>query len=271
MAALMDLKNQVTRALANINWCRGTATDAEIAEADANVALAEATLASAQADVESLQNYPDPTDVAIAKAQLASAQAKLALAKEASPTEELLAPMDGTILTINGTVGESVGTNAIFTIANLNQPVLEIYLDETDLNQVGVGYPVQVVFDALPDQTFTGHVVSVDPSLVTSMNVTAVRAVVSLDPESFAKPQTLPIGLSASVEVISSQADNVLLVPVEAVREITTGKYGVFVMENGVPTLKMVQVGLEDYTYAEIISGLNEGDVVTTGVVETGQ
>jgi hypothetical protein len=40
-------------------------------------------------------------------------------------------------------------------------------------------------------------------------------------------------------------------------------------MENGTPVLKTVEVGLMDYTYAEIKSGLNEGDVITTGIVET--
>ena len=42
-------------------------------------------------------------------------------------------------------------------------------------------------------------------------------------------------------------------------------------MVNNEPKLQMVEVGLMDYTYAEIKSGLNEGDVVTTGIVETGQ
>jgi hypothetical protein len=42
-------------------------------------------------------------------------------------------------------------------------------------------------------------------------------------------------------------------------------------MENGQPRLKVVEVGLMDYTYAEIKSGLSEGDVVTTGIVETAQ
>jgi hypothetical protein len=42
-------------------------------------------------------------------------------------------------------------------------------------------------------------------------------------------------------------------------------------MLDGQPTLKVVEVGLMDYTYAEIKSGLSDGDIVTTGVVETGQ
>jgi multidrug efflux pump subunit AcrA (membrane-fusion protein) len=77
--------------------------------------------------------------------------------------------------------------------------------------------------------------------------------------------------LSATAEIISDQAQNALLVPVEALHEISDGTYGVFVMENGTPTFKTVEVGLMDYTYAEIKSGLNEGDVVTTGIVETSQ
>ena len=50
-------------------------------------------------------------------------------------------------------------------MADLEQPLLEIYLDETDLDKVGVGFDVDVIFDALPDEIFTGQVVQVDPML----------------------------------------------------------------------------------------------------------
>jgi hypothetical protein len=56
---------------------------------------------------------------------------------------------------------------------------------------------------------------------------------------------------------------------VEALREISDGQYAVFVMVDGQPELRMVEVGLMDYTYAEILSGLEQGDVVTTGIVAT--
>ncbi len=60
--------------------------------------------------------------------------------------------------------------------------------------------------------------------------------------------------------------------PVEALREIDTDEYAVFVMENGKPKIcRVVTVGLIDYTTAEITSGLEAGEVVTTGVVETVQ
>jgi multidrug efflux pump subunit AcrA (membrane-fusion protein) len=76
--------------------------------------------------------------------------------------------------------------------------------------------------------------------------------------------------MNASVDVISGRAEGVALVPVEALRELEPGKYAVFVMEDGQPRLRTVEVGLTDLTYAEITSGLDVGEVVTTGVVETG-
>jgi multidrug efflux pump subunit AcrA (membrane-fusion protein) len=71
------------------------------------------------------------------------------------------------------------------------------------------------------------------------------------------------------VEVIGGRAENAVLVPVEALHEYSDGKYALFVMEKGKPRLRVVEVGLQDLTKAEIVSGLNAGDVVTTGVIKT--
>jgi multidrug efflux pump subunit AcrA (membrane-fusion protein) len=114
---------------------------------------------------------------------------------------------------------------------------------------------------------FTGHVIEVDPSLVTLSGVQVVSTLVQLD--DFAKLQTLPIGLNASVDIIGGSTENAVLIPVEAVQELGPDEYAVFVMENGEPQLRIVEVGLVDFTSAEILSGLEPGEVVTTGVVET--
>jgi len=233
------------------------------------VALAEANLALAEAKYETLKNGVDPAEVALAEANLVNAQAKLDLAREDQAVVDLLAPMDGTIMSISASVGEAVGTNVIIVIADLQQPVLEVYLDEADLDKVAVGYEVEVVFDSLPDDVYVGQVSEVSPSLQSVSNVDAVLAWVQLDPESFSKPQSLPVGSNASVDVIGGRAQNAVLVPVEAVREIGDNEYAVFVMEEGEPKLRIVTVGLMDYTSAEILTGITAGEVVTTGVVET--
>ena len=147
--------------------------------------------------------------------------------------------------------------------------MLEVYLDETDLDKIATGFEVEVVFDALPDEAFTGRVVQVNPSLETVSGVQAIKALVQLDGSSFAKPQTLPVGLSASVDVIGGRAENAVLIPVEALRELGPDEYAVFVMEGGEPKLRVVEVGLVDFTSAEILSGLEPGEIVTTGIVET--
>ena len=233
------------------------------------IALTEAQLAVAQANYETLKNGADPAEIALAEANLANALAKLAVAKEDQAVVDLVAPMDSTIMAISASVGEAVGTGAIITLADLSQPVLKVYLDEADLDKVAVGYEVEVIFDSMPDLTFTGQITEVSPSLETISGVDTVVTQVRLDAESFSKPQSLPVGSNASVDVIGGRAENAILVPVEAVRELGPSEYAVFVMEDGEPRLRIVTVGLMDYTSAEIISGLSAGEIVTTGVVDT--
>ena len=231
-------------------------TNDEIEAAQAAVTQADLNLKQALLNDES-------DDLSLVQSQL-----NLQAAQKTVDQTELAAPMAGTVMAINASVGESAGA-ALITLADLGQPLLEVFLDETDMNMVGLGYDVQVVFDALPDDTFEGQVVQIDPQLTNQNGLTVVRALVQLDTASFAKPQTLPVGMNATVDVIGGRADNAILVPVEALREITDGQYAVFVMEDGEPVLRMVEVGLMDFSFAEIVSGLQEGETVTTGIVQT--
>ncbi len=227
----------------------------------AGTAVRQAELAHQQA----LLNKELDEKIGVTQAQLSLEAAKQALADT-----ELRATVDGTVMAVSDSPGEIVGSGQLITLADLSQPLVEVYLDETDLDKVGVGYEVEVIFDALPDDIFSGHVTTVDPMLSAVNGVSTVRALVLLDESSFSKPQTLPVGLNASVEVIGGRTQNALLVPVEAVREVSPGEYAVFVIgESGEPELRFVEVGLMDFSFAEIISGLAQGDTVTTGLVET--
>ena len=254
-------------AIANYNAAIGTADDLDIMIAEADLGVAQANLAAAQQSWEQVKDAPNANEVSLAEAQLNNAKAQLVLALEKYVSIDLIAPMDGTILSINGTVGENVNAGSIITLANLENPLLEIYLDETDLDKVAVGFEAEVVFDALPNEIYFGHVIEVNPSLVTISNVDTVNALVELD--NFSKPQTLPVGLNASVEIIGGRATEAVLIPVEALRELSPDEYAVFVLEDGEPKLRVVSVGLVDFTSAEILSGLNPGDIITTGIVET--
>ena len=233
------------------------------------IALAEAELTAAQTKWELLKDGPDPEEIALAELELANAKAQLTLVLKEQVVVELISPIDGTALDIHAGVGEYVGTSPILTLADLEQPFLVVYMDETDLDKVAVSYEVEVVFDAFPEEVFSGYVIQVDPSLETISGVQAIKILVSLDADSFAKPQTLPVGLNASVDVIGGRAEGAILIPVEALRKLGPDEYAVFVMEDGEAKLRMVTVGLMDFTSVEILSGLDAGEIVTTGIVET--
>lgn len=282
--AVQRAEDNLAIAQANLNATYSNSNRSSSTSAQANVLSAELALQAAQTGPTEDEKLAAETAVRQAELSLQQAllnresnqlsleqaQMTVTAAEDALADTMLTAPMDGTILAVNGNVGETAVSDLI-TLADLNQPLLEIFLDETDLDKVGLDYEVEVAFDALPDDIFTGHIIQVDPQLTDSNGVSVIRALVLLDEDSFSKPQTLPVGLNATVEVIGGRATNALLVPVEAVRELSPGSYAVFVMENGEPQLRMVEVGLMDFTFAEIISGLEAGEVVTTGIVETGQ
>ena len=277
--ALLQAQENLRIAQLNYNAAVSSSNSSSSVGAESNLLSAQQALAAAQ--VGPTSDEITAAETAVHKAQLSLQQAQLnreahalslaqaelnvTTAQEAVDGATLVAPMAGTILAINYHVGEQV-SGAFLTLADLSQPMLEIYLDETDLDKVGVGYEVDVVFNALPDDTYTGQVIQVDPELYQSGGVSAVRALVQLD---YSKPQTLPVGMNATVEVIGGRTQNALLVPVEALREISTGQYALFVMENGEPKLRMVEVGLMDFSFAEILSGVQEGEEVTTGLVQT--
>jgi HlyD family secretion protein len=269
MTKLAAAQSNYNSALWNLNWYLGAPSETDQALLDADVAMAMAELAQAERNYERLKDGPDPDEVAQAELELLNAQAELAVSESELEASTIVAPVDGTILTVTADVGESV-SDAFITMADLDQLYMEIFLDETDMNGIEVGYEVEVLFDALPDQTFTGSVIQVDPSLYQSGMLSAIRGLVKLDMGEETNSEKLLVGMSASVDIISGREEGVALVPVEALRELEAGEYAVFVEEEGELKLRPVEVGLMDYTFAAIKSGLEVGEVVSTGIVETG-
>jgi HlyD family secretion protein len=240
----------------------------EVNNAQEQVAACEYSLQKARDALAEMSAGPDATDVQVAQAKLVSAQAALEDARAALEGATIVAPFAGVITAVGAQVGETVGTGSIITLADMAQPQLEMWVDEVDLGSVAPGYEVEAIFDALPDDVFTAHVVRVEPQLQSMQQAPTVLAYASLDEEA-GVPSVLPIGANASVEIIAARAENALLVPAEALRELSAGQYAVFVMVDGELQMRQVEVGVMDYAYAEIISGLNEGDVVSTGMVPT--
>ena len=266
IANLESARSDVTYYSYLLQWYDGTPTTLEQERHDAEISYAEAQIAEAERYLETVSNGPDPYRVALAESNLASAEQSLQVALDNLDGSSIYAPIDGTILSISANQGEQVGTNTIITVANLDQPLLKIYLDETDFDKLGLDYPVEIFFDAIPDNIYAGTIIQVDPILTISNNISTIKGLVQMD-DSYSGVN-LPIGSNAAVDVIAANAEQVVLVPVEALREITPGNYAVFIIENEVPVLRLIEVGIIDITYAEGISGLKAGDIVSTGIIE---
>ena len=233
--------------------------------------VADLNLAKAQREFEKYKDGPAANDLAEAEGELSNARVNLEMALEEQAIIDLVSPMDGTVLSVDAGAGAAVSAEfSIITLADLSQPTLEVYVDETDLDKVKIGNKAEIIFDALPDSIFIGEVILVSPGLVDVSGVRAVRSLVRIDEDSLDAALTLPSGLNASVDIISGEAENAVLVPLEAVKDLGGGEYAVFVVgEDGKPKLRSVEIGLMDVTSVEIISGLKAGETITKGIVNT--
>jgi len=276
--------------------------DYQVAEANHNAALAGPTsaelqaalaqVATAQSQLEELQQGPTEAEIAAAQAQVESAQAKLDdllagatdLEKETASlavdnaryaleeaqrqlaATELVSPIAGTVTNVDVSVGETVAANAvIISVADLDHVRVRFYVDETDMAKLATGLPVEATFDAFGDQVFTGTVTSIEPGLSNVNMVPVVTAWADLDvPEE--GTYNFVENMNATVDVIVAERTGVVLLSMEAVRQIAEGQYAVFVVgANDELEMRPVTVGLSDDVYYEITSGLSAGEVVSTG------
>jgi RND family efflux transporter MFP subunit len=264
----IDAQNVYDTALANYNYCIKFSDDEKV-NFEASLAVAEASLKQAKGKYETLQAAAglDPDELALAEAKVEEAQIKLDIARENLEGSTLIAPIDGTITHLAANEGAYVDTSTFITISDLTQSNVNVSIDESDLDKLIVGAEATVVFDALEDEIYTGEIIQVNPELSSSGSYRVATAVISLENIAGSALENMPLGINASVTIISHQVKDVLLVPANAVRSIGNGQSGVFVVgADGTLTFKIVEIGLVDSSRAEIISGLNVNETVSTGL-----
>jgi HlyD family secretion protein len=267
---IVPVKNRVARAYQAYLNCAGY-TAYEISYSKATLSLKQAQLKQAQDTLDTLQknNGEDPIALAQAQNKVFTAQIALDTAQQNLDGAVINAPFDGTIMTVNGQAGDNIGTSTFITIADLAHPQIQFYVDENDMDKVAVNEPVQVSFDAIPNVTFDGKVIQIDPTLATVSGYQALKGLAQLDLTNQKQAYTFPIGMSAAIDVVGGKAENVIIVPVDALRDMGNGEYAVFVIQNGQPRLRTVEVGLMDAVNAEIKSGVQSGEIVSTGTIGT--
>ena len=191
--------------------------------------------------------------LSVQSAQLTLDQAKLNMTKS-----QLIAPFDGVVAQVNLQVGQpsSASTQPV-VLANLSQLEAQVLVAETDVPRVQVGQPVQVTFDALPNQTFEANVVEVALVGQTTSGVVNYPVTIALNQPD---PQIRP-GMTANVTIVVEQRDNILLVPNRAIK-LSGRQRTVTVLQGGKPTNVNVTLGMSGDSQSEVTNGLSEGDVV---------
>ncbi len=222
-------------------------TDAEVAAAQAAMVVDQSAVQEAQWYLDALNGKDVPADATGANlAALETARLNVQSAKAALDATQIYAPVDGTIMSVSANLGDNVSSSAIIVMGDLSKLYVLTYMDETDFQAFQVGNAADIVFNALPDETFKGKVVEVDPALSTSSGSALVSGLVQLDPTK----TKLLMGMTASVTVIAGQAQDAVLVPITALHQQPGGAYSVMVLKNGKLTPVNVEVGLKDLVNA---------------------
>jgi len=257
--ALSDAQTAYTLTVAAYNQQAATINNSAVKSAASQVAQAQSAL-------DQLLATPAPEDIAAAEAQVKQNEASLQQAQLALAQATVVAPFDGTVGDIYAQVGQWATTSTqAMVVVDLSQINLTITLAETDVPKVQVGQQTQITLDALQGQVFTGTVKEIDlVGTVTSGVVNYSATVAVQDPTDTMRP-----GMNATVNVILQQRENVLLVPNRAVQTVSSRFRTATVLYEGQLIVEPVTLGLSGDTNSEVVSGLQEGDIVLIGQTTT--
>jgi len=284
---------------ANVRQAEG-----ELANAQAALALATVNAERARGLLADRLITQADYDQALATRQQAEGTVKIkeaALGRARTDLDRctIVSPIDGLVISRNVDVGQTVAASlsapTLFVIANdLTKMQIDAYVAEADIGSVAVGQGVDFTVDAFPDRTFHGRVVQIRSAPITVQNVVSYDTVIAVDnPDLKLRP-----GMTANVSIITAQRDAVLKIPNAALRfrpphaagkgEKKNGTTGpraagagsarpqsdrprertVYVLpaKGGQPQPVAIKTGISDGMDTEVVSGLNEGDEVVTGL-----
>ena len=133
----------------------------------------------------------------------------------------VVAPMDGVVLTKNVEIGESITSGVssfnagtvLFTVADTSRMIVKAGVNEVDIGKIKVGMPVKVTLDAYPKVKFAGRIDRIAPAVRIDEKVRVFDVEIRLD----AQGLELRSGMTANIEVIGEKKTKVLSVPVESI------------------------------------------------------
>lgn len=272
---LAAARADVQRAQASLDKLIGANRASDLAAQQSGIEIAQAGLDKLLEDPATAERTSK--EIAVAKAEIAVREAQRNL-----DMATLKAPFAATIARIDMTVGESSESSAIIAIVDLSSFHVDVPVDELDIALVEPGQPVTINLDALPSAEVTGTVTAIAPQATRSeQGTTTYEVTVTLNQGSAGvRP-----GMTAVVQIITSEKTDVLQVPRRAVRLEGGKSYVLLYDPAAVPQAQAgaagltveppsqrreVTIGLSNSEFVEIVSGLSAGDkVLVQDVVST--
>ncbi len=211
-------------------------------------------LESYRQTLASFQSNIDSQVLKVESARIAYEQKLEALSKLT-----VRSPVDGKVLSCSVQVGDEISaTQDLVSIGKMSPLIVSIPVDELDVVNVEPGQPVTVEVDAIPGEVFTGAVQKIAQEGTVQQGVTNYSVTVEIWSDA---PR---LGMSATATISTAQKSQVLTVPIEAITW-EQGQAYVTQMESGQTAKKKIKVGVQGDLYAEIVSGLEEGDSIVIG------
>ena len=192
-------------------------------------------------------------------ADIAAAQARVDAAKATLNLARVVAPFGGIVTEADTLPGDQVSAGTMaFRIDDLSSLLVDVEVSEVDINNISVGQSVSLTFDAVLNCEYHGEVVEVanvgnNVSGVVNFTVTVELT----DPDEFVKP-----GMTAAVNIVVKEENNVLLIPNRAVRLVNSERT-VYILVDGKPKPVKVTLGSSSGVDSVLANGdIKEGDPI---------
>lgn len=169
---------------------------------------------------------------------------------------QLVAPISGVVTARNYDDGDMYAAQPVLTIEQINPVKLLINVSEVYYKQVSTGMPVDITLDAYSDDVFTGKVTIVYPSINATTHTFPVEITIS-NPDQKVRP-----GMFARATINFGDEQHVVVPDMAVVKQIGAGDRYVYVYKDGKVSYNKVELGRQIGNTYEIISGVNDGDMV---------
>jgi RND family efflux transporter MFP subunit len=247
----------------NLNATEMNTAESALNSATNAVESARLAVDQAQANYDLKLAGTRPEQVAAQRAQVLAAQANLNQLYSDLAKRSIKAPMDGIVTEVMVEKGESLTTGAVAVMMQAEGKYeIVANISEVDIASIKVGNPVEITLDAFPSsEVWSGTIVSVWPAEKVVEGVIFYETKILFDEED----ERIKSGMTANLEIETGRVENVLRLPLRALREESGQRYVLVLNEMGEAEERDIETGLENSEYFELVSGLSEGDAVVVG------